>query len=53
MAHPLDFSGHSLSVSDVVSIRRGDRIRFYYCDSVGYKELVGFTDKGKPLPEIL
>lgn len=53
MAHPLDFSGHSLSVSDVVSIRRGDRIRFYYCDFVGYKELVGFTDKGKPLPEIL
>lgn len=42
-AHPLDFTGHSLSVSDVVSIRRGDSTRWYYCDSIGFKELANFT----------
>jgi len=33
--HPQDFSGHSMSVSDVV-ILNGKK---YYCDSIGWKEI--------------
>ena len=33
--HPSDFSGHSMSVSDVV-ILNGKK---YYCDSIGWKEI--------------
>lgn len=32
---PKDFKGHSLSVSDIVSIDG----KMYYCDSIGWKEL--------------
>lgn len=35
MSRPDDFHGHSLSVSDVV--RCDDK--YYYCDSLGWKEL--------------
>ena len=33
--HPQDFTGHSMSVSDVV-ILNGKK---YYCDSIGWKEI--------------
>lgn len=33
--HPEDFNGHSLSVSDVVKLDD----KYYYCDSIGWKEL--------------
>ena len=42
---PIDFKGHSLSVSDVVAIKRKDSTRFYYVDSVDFKELHGFADE--------
>ncbi len=38
-AHPPGYCGHSLSVSDVVQICDGDAPGFYYCDSVGFKEV--------------
>lgn len=34
---PEDYNARSLSVSDVVEIRRKDIVRYYYCDNVGWK----------------
>ncbi len=39
---PADFSGHSLSVSDVVAIKRDGHVSYYYCDSIGFKGLPDF-----------
>ena len=36
LSHPLDFQGHSLSVSDVV-VLEGERM--YYCDSIGWRRI--------------
>ena len=40
---PDDFKGHSLSVSDIVVMKEGDRISSWYVDSIGFKELPGFV----------
>lgn len=37
--HPEDYRGRSLSVSDVVSIERDGDIKYYYCDSIGWKSI--------------
>ena len=39
--HPTDFRGHSLSVSDVVALKddNKDYWYWYYCDSLGWKEI--------------
>lgn len=39
--HPEDFTGHSLSVSDVVEVLESDDIAtgFYFCDSIGFKRI--------------
>lgn len=39
---PLDFTGHSLSVSDILAIKQNGEVSYHYCDSVGYKELPDF-----------
>lgn len=41
MDHPADFTGHSLSVSDMVAIKteRNDYWYWYYCDSFGWEEI--------------
>ena len=36
LSHPDNFHGHSMSVSDVVVL--GDKM--YYCDSIGWKEIL-------------
>lgn len=36
---PSDFTGHSLSVSDVVAITRKDGTRYYYCDCFGWTQI--------------
>ena len=41
-ARPEDFKGHSLSVSDIVALKRDGVVSYYYCDSVGFKELPDF-----------
>ncbi|WP_322101280.1 YodL domain-containing protein [Sporofaciens musculi] len=38
----MDFKGHSLSVSDVVAIKRDGEITAHYVDSYGYTELPEF-----------
>ena len=40
--HPADFTGHSLSVSDIVALKQDGVISCHYVDSVGYKELPSF-----------
>ena len=43
---PEDFRGHSLSVSDVVAVKRMDKKwHYYYCDSFGWEDI---TDRIKP-----
>lgn len=40
--HPKDFTGHSLSVSDVVVLHRNGETHFHFVDSIGYREVMGF-----------
>lgn len=40
--HPIGFEGHSMSVSDVVAIRKDGELKCYYVDSFGYTELQDF-----------
>ena len=37
--HPEGYRAHSLSVSDVVRINDGNEIKYYYCDSFGWKDI--------------
>lgn len=39
---PADFTGHSLSVGDVVALKQGGEVTYHFVDSFGYKELPGF-----------
>ncbi len=38
--HPKDYTGRSLSVSDVVEIQYEDKSEFFFCDSIGFKMIV-------------
>ena len=40
---PVDFTGHSLSVSDVVVLHQDGENTSHYVDSVGYREIPEFT----------
>lgn len=42
MDRPHDFTGHSLSVSDVVVLNKGGKETAYYCDTIGFAELPEF-----------
>ena len=39
--HPTDFTGHSLSISDVVQIKEGSNNdpTFYFCDRIGFEKI--------------
>lgn len=37
--HPIDFTGHSLSVSDIIIIQTEEKEDVYYVDSIGFKEI--------------
>lgn len=41
--HPADFTGHSLSVSDMVVLHQDGENTSHYVDSVGYREIPEFT----------
>jgi hypothetical protein len=36
LRRPEDFTGHSLSVSDVIELNKDGQIQFYYCDICGF-----------------
>ena len=40
--HPDDYRGHSLSVSDIVVLRRNGVVSCHYVDSIGFRELPNF-----------
>ena len=42
--YPLDFQGHSLSVSDVVALRQNRTVTCHYVDRIGFQELPGFLE---------
>ena len=52
-AHPTDYHGHSLSVSDVIMLNQNGKILAHYVDSIGFKELPGFLDKKQERPSVL
>ena len=39
---PKDFKGHSMSVSDIVALKKDGEITFHFVDSIGFKELPDF-----------
>ena len=45
MDHPADFTGHSLSMSDVVVMNRGGEAKAYYVDRFGFADLPGFIPR--------
>lgn len=44
---PADFKGHSLSVSDVIVLKRQGQTDVFFVDSFGFKELPGFLERVK------
>ncbi|MBR2481458.1 MAG: antirestriction protein ArdA, partial [Oscillospiraceae bacterium] len=49
--HPADFTGHSLSVSDIVVLRNGDTETAHYCDSFGFTEVPEFLQQQEQTAE--
>ena len=47
---PGDFTGHSLSVSDVVTLDKGGTETAYFVDSLGFKALPDFTEPKRENP---
>ena len=45
LSRPQDFEGHSLSVSDVIALKRNGEVSVHYVDSISFKDLQGFLDK--------
>ena len=39
MAHPQDYHARSLSVSDVIEVVEESGSTFYYCDTIGFREI--------------
>lgn len=40
--HPADFKGHSLSVSDIVALKKDGVVSCHYVDSIGFREIPNF-----------
>ena len=53
LSRPQDFEGHSLSVSDVIALKRNGEVSVHYVDSIGFKDLQGFLDKKPERPSVL
>ena len=47
--HPSDYTGHSLSVSDIVALKVGGVVSCHYVDSIGFQELPDFLSKNNYL----
>jgi len=53
--HPAEYAGRSLSVGDVIVLKRAGEISSHFVDSVGFVELnafLGEEQRGAPSPEI-
>ena len=40
--HPADYRHPSMSVSDIVAIKRDGKVSYHYCDSFGFEQVPGF-----------
>ena len=40
--HPADYRHPSMSVSDVIAIKRDVKVSYHYCDSFGFEQVPGF-----------
>ena len=49
LKRPDDFTGHSLSVSDVIVLKQGGSFHSFYTNSFGFTELTGFLPIDNPL----
>ena len=49
---PKDFTGHSLSVSDVIVLKQNGELTAHYVDNFGFKELPEFIKPVNPLRSI-
>ena len=45
--HPADYKGRSVSVSDVIVLKCGDKISAYFVDSIGFVKLRKFFSEKK------
>ena len=52
MDRPSDFTGHSLSVSDIVVLHQGGTDTAYYCDRVGFSKVPEFLRQEQQSHEI-
>lgn len=52
-AHPADYTGHSLSVSDIVVLNDNGNLKAYFVDSLSFRELPNFLhlESGRDLPQ--
>lgn len=49
--HPADFTGHSLSVSDIVALKIDGTVSSHYVDRFGFKELPQFLEPAPLVPD--
>ena len=47
---PQDFEGHSLSVSDVIALKRNGEVSVHYVDSIGFKGTAGVSGQAAGTP---
>ena len=40
--HPADYGHPSMSVSDIVAIKRDGKVSCHYCDTFGFQQVPGF-----------
>lgn len=40
--HPADYRHPSMSVSDIIAIKRDGKVSYFYCDSFGFEQVPGF-----------
>ena len=44
---PDDFTGHSMSVSDIVALKLRDQVSYHYVDRIGFQQLQDFGAAGR------
>ena len=47
--HPADYGHPSMSLSDIVAIKRDGKVSCHYCDSFGFEQIPGFLPDNNPL----
>ncbi|MCD8379687.1 MAG: YodL domain-containing protein [Lachnospiraceae bacterium] len=47
--HPADYQHPSMSVSDIVAVKRDGAVSCHYCDSFGFQAIPGFLPQDNPL----